>query len=94
MESYVAYSEIELSPAEVFKEIGYGESLPNNEVRAVISRLLSLLKREVRPRYAYLLSERRCYGYRRCCGSSAVAPSRDISLFLDTIILIFSSVPG
>jgi hypothetical protein len=57
MDSYVAYSEIELSPAEVFNEIGYGESLPDSEVRETVSRLLSLLGSEVRPRYVYALSE-------------------------------------
>ena len=59
MDNCVAYSEIELSPAEVFKEIGYGESLPDNEVRETISRLLFVLKREVRPRYICLFSEGR-----------------------------------
>ena len=57
MASYAAYSEIALSPAEVFNEIGYGESLPDSEVRETVSRLLSLLRNEVRPRYVYALSE-------------------------------------
>jgi hypothetical protein len=53
----IAYSEVELSPEEVLNEIGYGESLPDSEVLEVILQLLSLLKREVQPRYVYLISE-------------------------------------
>jgi hypothetical protein len=59
MDSRVAYSEIELSPAEVFNEIGYGKSLPDREVRETVCRLLSLLKREVQPSYVYLLFDGR-----------------------------------
>ncbi|MDR1341139.1 MAG: hypothetical protein LBK58_13960 [Prevotellaceae bacterium] len=53
----IAYSEVELSPEEVLKEIGYGESLPDSEVQEVILHLLALLRREVKPRYVCLISE-------------------------------------
>jgi hypothetical protein len=52
----IAYSEIELSPEEVLREIGYGESLPDDEVMGIIRQLLALLKREVKPRYIYLIA--------------------------------------
>jgi hypothetical protein len=58
----IAYSEIELSPEEALKEIGYGELLPDSEVMEVILRLLALLKREVQPRYVYLISDGRIEG--------------------------------
>ncbi|MDR1593974.1 MAG: hypothetical protein LBS43_05755 [Prevotellaceae bacterium] len=58
----IAYSEIELSPEEVLNEIGYGESHPDNEVMDVILQLLALLKREVQPRYVYLISDGRIEG--------------------------------
>ncbi|MDR1601330.1 MAG: hypothetical protein LBS42_02760 [Tannerella sp.] len=56
-DKHLAYSKIELSPAEVLKEIGYGESLPDCEVLEAIHQLLDLLKREVQPRYRYWISE-------------------------------------
>jgi hypothetical protein len=58
----VAYSEVELSPEEVIKEIGYGESLPDSEVMEVILQLLTLLKQKIQPRYIYLISDGRVEG--------------------------------
>ncbi|MDR2775034.1 MAG: methionine synthase, partial [Tannerella sp.] len=57
MDNCVAYSEIELSSDEVLSEIGYGESLPDCEVRETIHRLLAALKCKVQPRYVYLISD-------------------------------------
>jgi hypothetical protein len=53
----IAYHEIEPSPEEILKEIGYGDTLPDQAVLELVHRLLALLRREVQPRYAFLLSE-------------------------------------
>ncbi|MDR1583717.1 MAG: hypothetical protein LBS55_10770 [Prevotellaceae bacterium] len=52
----IDYSDIELLTDEVLKEIGYEESIPNDEILETIHQLLTLLKREVKPRCIYLIT--------------------------------------
>jgi hypothetical protein len=53
----VAYPDIALSPEEVLKEIGYGNTLPDESVLSLIRSLLAQLEKEVKPRYVYSVSE-------------------------------------
>ncbi|MDR2041713.1 MAG: hypothetical protein LBP98_05280 [Tannerella sp.] len=57
MDGLVAYPDIALSPEEVLKEIGYGNVLPDERVVSLIRSLLVQLEKEVKPRYAYFVSE-------------------------------------
>ncbi|MDR2763875.1 MAG: hypothetical protein LBB90_02470 [Tannerella sp.] len=53
----VAYPDIALSTEEVLKEIGYGNTLPDERVLSLIRKLLLQLEKEVKPRYVYFVSE-------------------------------------
>ncbi|MDR0384543.1 MAG: hypothetical protein LBH60_00525 [Prevotellaceae bacterium] len=95
--SYVAYSEIELSPEEVLKEIGYGESLPCDETMEVILRLLDLLKHRVRPQYVYFVSTGRMEGNAiTCIRNQALNTGPIISRLLDksSSFAVFAATAG
>jgi hypothetical protein len=53
----VAYPDIALSAEEVLKEIGYGNTLPDESVLTLIRELLALIEKEVKPRYVYSVSD-------------------------------------
>jgi hypothetical protein len=53
----IDYHEIGLSQEEILREIGYRDTLPDHSVLEIISRLLAVLEKEVRPRYLYFVSE-------------------------------------
>jgi hypothetical protein len=92
----VAYHEIELSPEEILKEIGYSDTPPDHSVLEVIHRLLTLLKNEVKPRYVCFISEGRIEGTSVYIQNQRFDTGPTITRLLDrsTSFVIFAATAG
>ncbi|MDR2423750.1 MAG: hypothetical protein LBD59_03390 [Prevotellaceae bacterium] len=92
----VAYSEVEVLPEEILKDIGYGNTAPESDVLDVINNIMELLRRKVKPRYFFAVLEGYFEGATISIGGQLLETGAVITRLLErsTSFAVFAATAG